>query len=109
MSDRTLTGLDVIRFLCDFRNGMRPRIVEAIVAANPEAVYRPGTIPGGNGDGSVFATFQPRAPVPVDTPSQSLPRRLDGGKVVSRNTTAIAMANALVIPNIRAVTEHSGR
>ncbi|MDQ3653888.1 MAG: DinB family protein [Chloroflexota bacterium] len=57
MTDRTLTGLDVIRFLCDFRNGVRPRIVAAIVAAKPEDIYRPGTIPGGNGDGSVFATF----------------------------------------------------
>ena len=57
MTDRTLSGLDVIRFLCDFRNGVRPKIVAAIVAAKPEDVYRPGTIAGGNGDGSVFATF----------------------------------------------------
>ena len=53
----SLTGLDVIRFLGDFRNGVRPRIVAAIEGANPDDVYRPGTIPGGNGDGSVFATY----------------------------------------------------
>lgn len=52
-----LTGSDVIRFYCDYRNGVRPRIVAAIEAAKPEDVYRPGTIVGGNGDGSVFATF----------------------------------------------------
>lgn len=57
MTDGRLTGLDVIRFLCDFRNGVRPKIVASIEAANPQDVYRPGTIPGGNGDGSVFATF----------------------------------------------------
>lgn len=57
MTDRTLTGLDVIRFLCDFRNGVSPKIVAAIATADPQDVYRPETIPGGNGDGSVFATF----------------------------------------------------
>lgn len=56
-TDRSLTGLAVIRFLCDFRNGVRPKIVAAIEAANPEDVSRPGTIPGGNGDGSIFATY----------------------------------------------------
>lgn len=57
MTDRTLTGPDVIRFLCAYRNGIRPRIVEAIEGADPDDIYRPGTIPGGNGDGSVFATY----------------------------------------------------
>lgn len=57
MSERTLTGPDVVRFYCDYRNGVRPRIVEAIVAADPDDIYRPGTIVGGNGDGSVFATY----------------------------------------------------
>jgi uncharacterized damage-inducible protein DinB len=57
MTDQPLSGPDVLRFLCAFRNGIRPHIVEAISAANPDDVFRPGTIPGGNGDGSVFATF----------------------------------------------------
>ncbi len=57
MTDRTLSGPDVLRFLCAFRNGIRPQIVEVIARANPDDVYRPGTIPGGNGDGSVFATL----------------------------------------------------
>jgi len=57
LTDRTLSGNDVIRYLCDFRNGVRPRIVRAIAGANPDDVHRPGIIAGGVGDGSVVATF----------------------------------------------------
>ena len=57
VTNHTVSGLDVIRFLCDFRNGVRPKIAAVIAAANPDDVYRPGMIPGGNGDGSVFATY----------------------------------------------------
>lgn len=50
-------GLEIVRFLFEYRNGIRPRIVEAIAAANRDDVMRPGTIPGGYGDGSVFAAL----------------------------------------------------
>jgi uncharacterized damage-inducible protein DinB len=50
-------GLEIVRFLCDFRSGTRPRIVAAIAAANRKDVMRPGTIPGGYGDGSVFTAL----------------------------------------------------
>ncbi len=57
MTESGLSGPDVIRYLCDFRNGVRPRIVQAIADANGDDVRRPGVIRGGVGDGSVFAAF----------------------------------------------------
>jgi uncharacterized damage-inducible protein DinB len=57
MTDHDLTGPDVLRAFCAFRNGTRPTIAATIAAANPHDVYRPGVIPGGVGDGSVFAAY----------------------------------------------------
>jgi len=50
-------GLEIVRFLCDFRSGIRPKIVETIAAADREDVMRSSMIPGGYGDGSVFTAL----------------------------------------------------
>lgn len=45
--------LDVARF----RNDTREIVVETIRAADAEVIHRPGAIPGGVGDGSIFAAL----------------------------------------------------
>jgi len=57
MKTGVLSGPDVVRYLCEFRNGVRPAIVQAIADAKVVNVHRPGVIPGGVEDGSVFAAF----------------------------------------------------
>lgn len=50
-------GKALITWFAHYRNDVRPVIVEAIATASPDDIHRPGLIPGGNGDGSIFATF----------------------------------------------------
>lgn len=56
-SEAGLSSVTLLRTISTYRNETRELIVATIQEARPELVYRPGTIPGGVGDGSVFAAF----------------------------------------------------
>lgn len=52
-----LSSVVLLQTISTYRSETRERIVATIRGADPELVHRPATIPGGVGDGSVFAAF----------------------------------------------------